>query len=66
MPRPPERATSGDAAMVGFTAAEISTIWGVPRGTVYRYAHERRWRRYVERGRTYYLAEDVIRALDGP
>jgi hypothetical protein len=39
-------------------------LWRIPKGTVYRYAHANRWRRYVQSGRTYYHPADVTATLD--
>ncbi|MBB0228076.1 hypothetical protein [Streptomyces calidiresistens] len=43
--------------------ADITALWGIPRGSVYRLASEQRWERRRSAGRTYYAAEDVRRAL---
>lgn len=41
------------------TAAQITQLWGIPSGSVYRLASEHRWRRRRDAGRTYYLETDV-------
>ncbi|WP_406396975.1 hypothetical protein [Streptomyces uncialis] len=42
---------------------DVTALWGVPRGSVYRLASEQGWERRRLDGRTYYAAEDVRRAL---
>ncbi|MGW0702221.1 hypothetical protein ACWD0A_23475 [Streptomyces sp. NPDC002867] len=44
-------------------ARDISLLWGVPSGSVYRHASEQRWRRRTGKGRTFYHEEDVLRSL---
>lgn len=44
-------------------AADISRIWGIPTGSVYRLASEQRWRRRSAARRTYYHEADVSDAL---
>lgn len=51
-------------AMAGLTADDIAIIWRIPKGTIYRYAHEYRWRRYTQTGRAYYHPDDVTATLD--
>ncbi|MFD4274795.1 hypothetical protein R2B67_24610 [Streptomyces cyaneofuscatus] len=46
------------------TAADISTLWKVAPGSVYRMASEQGWRRRGHQGRTYYHEGDVLRTLD--
>jgi hypothetical protein len=48
----------------GLTAADIATIWRIPKGTIYRYAHMYRWRRYTCAGRAYYHPDDVTATFD--
>ncbi|MGY1456695.1 hypothetical protein [Streptomyces sp. SS8] len=43
--------------------ADVTALWGIPRGSVYRLASEQRWERRRSAGRTYYAADDVRRAL---
>ncbi|MBL3808341.1 helix-turn-helix domain-containing protein [Streptomyces sp. BRB081] len=43
--------------------ADVTALWGVSRGSVYRMASEQRWERRRLGGRTYYAADDVRRAL---
>jgi hypothetical protein len=42
---------------------DVTALWGVPRGSVYRLASEQRWERRRLAGRTYYAADDVRRTL---
>jgi hypothetical protein len=55
---------SGDAVAAGLAADDIADLWRVPRGTVYRYAHRYRWRRYTHDGRAYYHPDDVTATFD--
>ena len=48
----------------GLTADEIAGVWRIPKGTVYRYAHMHRWRRYTHAGRAYYHPDDVTATFD--
>lgn len=48
----------------GLTATDIACLWRIPRGTVYRYAHVHRWRRYTASGRAYYHPDDVTATFD--
>jgi hypothetical protein len=48
----------------GLTADDIATVWRIPKGTVYRYAHAHRWRRYTQAGRAYYHPDDVTATLE--
>ncbi|GAA2128230.1 hypothetical protein [Streptomyces synnematoformans] len=52
------------AVSAGLTAADIASIWRIPKGTVYRYAHLHQWRRYKQIGRVYYHPHDVTTTLD--
>lgn len=45
------------------SAADISRLWSVPTGSVYRLASEQRWRRSNRGGRTNYLEADVHRTF---
>ncbi|GAA2427670.1 hypothetical protein [Streptomyces macrosporus] len=45
------------------TADEISRLWGIPSGSVYRLASERGWSRRRRGGRTYYDETEVRDAL---
>ncbi|NLU74333.1 hypothetical protein HCC61_16885 [Streptomyces sp. HNM0575] len=45
------------------SARDISLLWGVASGSVYRHASEQRWRRRSAKGRTFYHQEDVLRSL---
>ncbi|WP_433544700.1 hypothetical protein ACQPZG_05580 [Streptomyces sp. CA-294286] len=42
---------------------DVTALWGVPSGSVYRLASQQRWERRRLGGRTYYAADDVRRAL---
>ena len=48
----------------GLTADDIATVWRIPKGTIYRYAHDHRWRRYTQAGRAYYHPGDVTATLE--
>lgn len=50
---------SGPRAPRWLSAADISRLWRIPSGSVYRFASERDWRRHRQAGRTYYHAGDV-------
>lgn len=41
-------------------AADISRLWGISSGSVYRLASEQQWRRRSRAGRTYYHGADVL------
>jgi hypothetical protein len=45
------------------SAADISRLWGIPPGSVYRLASEQRWRRRNQAHRTYYHEVDVLQAF---
>ncbi|MFI6037289.1 hypothetical protein ACIBBD_24560 [Streptomyces sp. NPDC051315] len=45
------------------SARDISLLWSIPSGSVYRHASEQRWRRRTGKGRTFYHGEDVLRSL---
>ncbi|MFF2373022.1 hypothetical protein ACFVUW_01385 [Streptomyces xiamenensis] len=53
-----------EIAVTGLTAHDIATLWRIPKGTIYRYAHTYRWRRYTDTGRTYYHPDDVTATFD--
>ncbi|BCJ61944.1 hypothetical protein [Micromonospora endophytica] len=53
-----------ETVAAGLRVDEISTIWRVPKGTIYRYAHKYRWRRYIQNGGTYYHPNDVAATFD--
>jgi transposase len=53
-----------DTAVAGLTADDIASVWGVPKGTIYRYAHKYQWRRYTRTGRAYYHPSDVTATFD--
>ncbi|WBB61004.1 helix-turn-helix domain-containing protein [Streptomyces sp. WMMC500] len=52
------------AVSAGLTADDVASIWRIPKGTVYRYAHMHQWRRYKQIGRVYYHPDDVTTTLD--
>lgn len=56
---------SRESVTAGLTADDIATVWRIPKGTVYRYAHDYHWRRYTQTGRAYYHPDDVTATLDG-
>ncbi|MER5310207.1 hypothetical protein ABT034_20750 [Streptomyces sp. NPDC002773] len=45
------------------SARDISLLWGIASGSVYRHASEQQWRRRTGKGRTFYHEEDVLRCL---
>ena len=45
------------------SARDISCLWFIPQGSVYRLASEQRWRRRSQAGRTHYHEADVTRTL---
>jgi hypothetical protein len=53
-----------ESAVAGLTADDIASIWRIPKGAIYRYAHAYRWRRYTHAGRAYYHPDDVMDTLD--
>ncbi|MFF2703440.1 hypothetical protein ACFVUQ_34390 [Streptomyces cyaneofuscatus] len=46
-----------------FSAADVSRLWNIPSGSVYRHASRQQWRRRSEQGRTYYHDADVHKTL---
>ncbi|MGH3720753.1 MAG: hypothetical protein ACRDRI_18290 [Pseudonocardiaceae bacterium] len=54
---------SGATATRWFSAADISRLWGIPTGSVYRLASEQQWRRRNQARRTYYHEVDVLQAF---
>lgn len=58
-----DTATAGKGPEAWLTAADISRLWQIPRGSVYRLASERSWRRVSRGGRTCYVAADVSETL---
>ena len=55
---------SRGTVLAGLTAADIASVWRIPKGTIYRYAHMYRWRRYTHAGRAYYHPDDVTATFD--
>jgi hypothetical protein len=53
-----------ETVMTGLTADDIASIWRIPKGTIYRYAHNYGWRRYTHAGRAYYHPDDVTATFD--
>lgn len=51
-------------AVAGLTAHDIATVWHIPKGTIYRYAHKYQWRRYTHIGRAYYHPDDVTATFE--
>lgn len=64
MTQPRRTNVDREHAVAGLTADDIASIWRIPKGTIYRYAHKHRWRRYTEGVRTYYHPNDVTAVLD--
>ncbi len=64
-PPPTARRGAYAASTVWLTASDITRLWGVPSGSVYRLASQRDWRRRSHGGRTRYHETDVVRALGG-
>ncbi|BBC30338.1 hypothetical protein SGFS_016320 [Streptomyces graminofaciens] len=62
-PAPGETPDAQAASAVWLTASDITRLWGVPPGSVYRLASQRAWRRRSHGGRTRYHEADVVRAL---
>jgi hypothetical protein len=46
------------------SAAEISRLWTVPPGSVYRLASEQQWRRHSQARRVYYHEADVLQTFN--
>ena len=46
------------------SAEDISRLWSISPGSVYRFASEQRWRRRTQARRTYYYELDVLRTFD--
>ncbi|MGQ4719194.1 hypothetical protein ACUN22_36675 [Streptomyces anulatus] len=46
-----------------FSAADVSRLWNIPAGSVYRHASQQQWRRRTSQGRTYYHDTDVHKTL---
>lgn len=53
-----------ETVTAGLTADDIAAVWNIPKGTIYRYAHNYRWRRYTYASRAYYHPDDVTATLD--
>ncbi|MDT9685438.1 hypothetical protein RND61_25725 [Streptomyces sp. TRM76323] len=53
-----------EPALAGLSADDIAGLLRVSKGSVYRYAHLYRWRRYTQAGRVYYHPGDVAAVLD--
>lgn len=54
----------GENQKIGLTVDDVAAIWNIPKGTIYRYAHESKWRRYTQNRRVYYHPDDVMATLD--
>ncbi|GAA3941815.1 hypothetical protein GCM10023085_24340 [Actinomadura viridis] len=61
-----KNAASTEIHKVGLTVDDVAAIWRIPKGTVYRYAHESKWRRYTHNRRVHYHPDDVMTTLDPP
>lgn len=55
---------TGSLSPAWLTAADISRLWNIPTGSVYRLASEGQWRRRSRRGRKLYHEDDVLQSLD--
>jgi hypothetical protein len=55
--------TAAAATSLWLSATDIARLWQAPRGTVYRLASEKGWRRRSLAGRTLYHAGDARRSL---
>ncbi|MEV5613893.1 hypothetical protein [Streptomyces sp. NPDC052225] len=64
-PAPADEPADQEPAMRWMTAADISRLWDMPSGSVYRRASTEHWRRRNRSGRTYYHAGDVYETLHG-
>jgi hypothetical protein len=53
-----------ETSTAGLTADDIATVWRIPKGTIYRYAHKYGWRRYTQTGRAYYHPSDVTATFE--
>ena len=53
-----------ESILTGLTADDIASVWRIPKGTIYRYAHMHQWRRYTHAGRAYYHPYDVTATFD--
>jgi hypothetical protein len=53
-----------ETVIAGLTAADIASLWRIPKGTIYRYAHLYRWRRYTQAVRASYHPHDVTATFD--
>ncbi|MDQ0695131.1 hypothetical protein QF048_001573 [Streptomyces sp. W4I9-2] len=58
-------AAAGAPATRWLAPQDVSLLWRVPLGSVYRLASEQSWRRERRGGRSYYDEQDVRRTLDG-
>ncbi|NED24766.1 hypothetical protein G3I37_07630, partial [Streptomyces anulatus] len=57
-------AAAGAPATRWLAPQDVSLLWRVPLGSVYRLASEQSWRRERRGGRSYYDEQDVRRTLD--
>ncbi|BBA97248.1 hypothetical protein RVR_2901 [Actinacidiphila reveromycinica] len=60
---PPERIADRAQAVQWLSPRDVSLLWGIPSGSVYRRASEQKWRRRSGKGRTFYWKEDVLRSV---
>ena len=58
-----ERAMPVEEPVRWVTAADITRLWAIPSGSVYRHASTAKWRRRSHSGRTYYHGSDVDQTL---
>jgi hypothetical protein len=50
-------------AVQWLSVKDISLLWAIPAGSVYRHASEQQWRRRTGKGRTFYHGHDVLQSL---
>lgn len=60
-----EQQPAAPRSQLWLSATAIARLWETPRGTVYRLASEKGWRRRSQAGRTLYHMEDAQRSLGG-
>jgi hypothetical protein len=59
----PAPSTDTTATTRWLSAADISRLWCIPAGSVYRIASEQQWRRRTQARRTYYHEADVLQTV---
>jgi hypothetical protein len=63
VPQPAAAAAPVASAVRWLSAKDISLLWAIPTGSVYRHASEQQWRRRTGKGRTFYHGHDVLQSL---